>query len=75
MVSTLAIICMWAATIAGIFGLLYFLSEVCFHWFLVMLGAMDRVVQDRHWHKLQYQRLKDENGKEWYVGYRHDDEC
>lgn len=67
--TTLTIIFMWAATIAAMFGFLFLISEVGFYVFLHLLGAVDRMVQDRHFRKLHMQRMQDEKGNDWYVGY------
>jgi hypothetical protein len=58
--STLFILLLSTLVIGGTLGWWLFLR--LFKWF-------DDYMQDRHWQKKGYQKMKGEDGKTWYVGY------
>ena len=66
--TTLAIALIWIVTIALMFGTLYVFGNVCFWIFVQIFGIVDQYLQDRHFRKLRLEKMKDENGNDWYVG-------
>jgi hypothetical protein len=66
--TTLVIALMWIVTIALMFGTLYVIGNVGFWVFAQVFGFVDQYLQDRHFRKLGLERMKDENGNDWYVG-------
>lgn len=66
--TTLAIALIWIVTIALMFGTLYVIGNVGFWIFAQIFGIVDQYVHDRYFRKLGLQKMKDENGNDWYVG-------
>ena len=50
------------------FGTLYVIGNVGFWIFAQIFGIVDQYLQDRHFRKLGLEKMKDENGNDWYVG-------
>lgn len=44
-----------------------FIANGLWYCFCYIFCKIDSYFQDRYWEKLGYYKMKDKNGKEWYV--------
>jgi len=63
--TTLVIIGMWIVAIAG----MYLFTGITFWAFAQLFGLIDNYLQDRYWASKGYERMTDNKGETWYVGY------
>ncbi len=63
------IIGMWVTVIGAMFAS-WMIVELCWIVAARLFGIVDSYMQDRHWKREGYARVKADDGKDWYVsGY------
>jgi ABC-type antimicrobial peptide transport system permease subunit len=73
---SLSIASMWIVTILLMFASLYgmfmignIIGNVSFWLFAQAFGMVDNYLQDQYWKNKGYQKMVDDKGNDWYVGY------